>query len=136
MNGITLVEENGGVSVRIPMKIRKRGGRKEIQAPSGLEDAVDRSCRGNAFSIALARAHCWLEMLDSGDYSSIREMARSLGLCPTYVTRVLRYTLLAPDIIEAVLNGNEPESFTQGKLIGAIPAKWAEQREKWGSECS
>ena len=132
MNGITLVAENDSLSVRIPMKIRKRGGRKEIQAPSGLEDAVDRSCRGNAFSVALARAHCWLEMLDSGDYSSIRELARALGLCPTYVTRVLRYTLLAPDIIQAILDGKEPESFTQGKLIGAIPAKWVEQREKWG----
>lgn len=132
MSGISLVEENDGLSVRIPMKIRKRGGRKEILAPSGLEDVVDSNCRGNAFSIALARAHCWLDLLDSGEYSSIREMARSLDLCPTYVTRVLRYTLLAPDIIQAVLDGEEPESFTQGKLVGAIPVKWAEQRGKWG----
>jgi hypothetical protein len=136
MNGISLVEDAGGVSVRIPMKMKKRGGRKEITVPTGLEDIVQQTCYGNAFAVALARAHCWMEMLDSGEYGSIREMADALGLCSTYVTRLLRFTLLSPDIIQAILDGKEPDGFSQNKLVGAIPADWIEQCRKWGFERS
>ncbi len=132
MNSISLVEDASGVSVRIPMKMKKRGGRKEIMVSTGLDALVEETCYGNAFAIALARSHCWLDMLDSGNYRSIREMADSLGLCQTYVMRLLRFTLLAPDIIQAILDGNEPDGFSQNKLVGAIPADWNEQRRKWG----
>jgi len=131
MNSISLVEDAGGVSVRIPMRMKKRGGRKEITVSASLDALVEETCYGNAFAIALARAHCWLEMLDSGEYSSIRQMADSLGLCQTYVMRILRFTLLAPDIIQSILDGNEPDSFSQNKLVGAIPADWNEQHRKW-----
>lgn len=50
------------------------------------------------------------------------------------MSRLLRFTILAPDIIEAVLDGREPEGFCQNKLTGAIPADWEEQRRKWGFE--
>lgn len=46
--------------------------------------------------------------------------------------RLLRFTLLAPDIVEAILDGNEPDGFSQNKLTGTIPADWQEQRKKWG----
>lgn len=132
MRGMSLVEDDGRISVRIPMQMKKRGGRKEIAVPTGLEDMVEQTCYGNAFAIALARAHCWMDMLDSGRYGSIREMADGLGLCSTYVTRLLRFTLLAPDIIQAILDGKEPDGFSQNRLVGAIPAGWWEQRTKWG----
>jgi len=132
MNGVSLVEDAVGVSVRIPMQMKKRGGRKEITVSANLDALVEETCYGNAFAIALARAHCWLDMLDSGEYSSIRQMADSLGLCQTYVMRLLRFTLLATDIIQAILDGNEPDGFSQNKLVGAIPADWNEQRRKWG----
>lgn len=132
MNGISLVEDAGGVSVRIPMKMKKRGGRKEITVSASLDALVEETCYGNPFAVALARAHCWLDMLDSGEYHSIRQMADSLGLCQTYVMRLLRFTLLAPDIIQSILDGNEPDGFSQNKLVGAIPADWNEQRRKWG----
>jgi len=131
VNGISLIEDAAGISVRIPMKMKRRGGRKEITVPNGLDGAVDNG-RDNAFAIAIARAYCWLEMLESGKYRSIREMAEALGVCVTYMPRLLRFTLLAPDIIEAILDDNEPDGFSQNKLIGAIPANWQEQREKWG----
>jgi len=131
MSGISLVEDAGGISVRIPMKMKKRGGRKEITVPTGL-DGVMENGRGNAFAIAIARAYCWLEMLESGKYRSIREMAEALGICVTYMPRLLRFTLLAPDIVEAILDGNEPDGFSQNMLVGAIPANWQEQRCRWG----
>ena len=132
MNGISLVEDAGAVTVRIPMQMKKRGGRKEIHVPEGLDATIQKTCYGNAFVISLARAHCWMDMLDSGKYRSIREMADSLGLCQTYVTRLLRFTLLAPDIIQAILDGKEPDGFSQNKLVGAIPADWTAQRAEWG----
>ena len=132
MSGISLVEDMGTVTVRIPMQMKKRGGRKEIHVPESLDTTIQQTCYGNAFAIALARAHVWMEMLDSGNYGSIREMADSLGLCQTYVTRLLRFTLLASDIIQAILDGKEPDGFSQNRLVGAIPADWREQRAEWG----
>ena len=134
MNGISLVENAGGLTVRIPMQMKKRGGRKEIYIPESLDTTIRKTCYTNAFAIAIARAHCWIDMLDSGKYGSIREMADSLGLCQTYVTSLLRFKLLAPDIIEAILDGKEPDGFSQNKLVGAIPADWREQRIKWDFE--
>ncbi len=131
MSGISLVEDAGGISVRIPMKMKKRGGRKKITVPTGLDGVMENGC-DNAFAIAIARAYCWLEMLESGKYRSMREMAEALGICVTYMPRLLRFTLLAPDIVEAILDGNEPDGFSQNKLIGTIPADWDEQRRKWG----
>ena len=132
MNGVTLTENAVGVTVRIPIKMKKCGGRKEIMVSEGLDQAVPQPNYQEPFVIALARAYCWQELLDSGKYSSIREMAGALGICSTYMARLLRFTLLAPDIIEAILNGNEPNGFSQNKLICAIPADWNEQRRKWG----
>ena len=132
MDGVSLVENAGAVTVRIPMQMKKRGGRKEIHVPEGLDATIQKTCYGNAFAIALARAHAWMDMLDSGKYRSIREMADSLGLCQTYVTRLLRFTLLAPDIIQAILDSKEPDGFSQNKLVGEIPADWTQQRREWG----
>jgi hypothetical protein len=46
--------------------------------------------------------------------------------------RLLGFTLLAPDIVEAIIDGNEPDGFSQNKLVGAIPADWEKQRKRWG----
>ncbi len=131
MNGVSIVEDEGGISVRIPMKMKRHGSRKEVTVPTGLDGVMENGC-DNAFAIAIARAYCWLEMLESGKYRSTREIAEALGICVTYLPRLLRFTLLAPDIVEAILDGREPDSFSQNKLVGAIPADWQEQREMWG----
>lgn len=121
-----------GIVLRIPMKLKKRGGRKEVIVPDSLHERVSKADRDEPFAIAIARAYAWQELLDSGKYRSIREMAKSLGVCATYMSRLLRFTILAPDIIEAILDGREPDGFSQTRLTGAIPADWEEQRRKWG----
>jgi len=85
-----------------------------------------------ALVIALARAHRWQEMLDEGEVGSIAELGRSLGVDPTYVGRILRLTLLAPDIVEAILEGNEPSGLSLAKLTQSFPMLWDEQRERFG----
>lgn len=121
-----------GVVLRIPMKLKKRGGRKEVIVPDGVQERMSKADHDEPFVIAIARAYAWQELLDSGKYRSIREMAKYLGVCATYMSRLLRFTILAPDIIEAILDGREPDGFSQTKLTGAIPADWEEQRRRWG----
>lgn len=115
-------------TIHIPMKLKKRGGRKEIIVPEGLDERLPSPSYDIPFGVALARAHAWQELLDSGKYRSIREMAKDLGVCHTYMARLLRFTILAPDIVEAILEGQEPEGLSQTKLTGAILADWNAQR--------
>ena len=131
---ISLVSGEDGVLIRIPMRLKKRGGRKEVIVPDGLRERMNKPDYDEPFVIAIARAHAWQEMLDSGKYRSIREMAGSLGICDTYMSRLIRFTILAPDIIETMLDGREPYGFSQTKLTGAIPGEWEEQRKRWGFE--
>ncbi|MHB1000883.1 MAG: hypothetical protein ACYC27_16700 [Armatimonadota bacterium] len=121
-------------TIRIPMKLKKRRGRKEIIVPDGLDQNISKPDCDMPFVIALARAHAWQELLDSGKYKSIREMARDLGICNTYMARLLRFTVLAPDIVESILDGRESDNLSQAKLIGTIPEDWRKQREWWGYE--
>lgn len=100
------------VTVRVPITLRKRGGRKRILAPDGT-DAPTPSASGQVSTLikALARAHRWQHMLETGDYASIGDLAAAERINPSYLARVLRLTLLAPKVIEAILEGraNPPE---------------------------
>lgn len=73
-----------------------------------LPDAAERPCKAdNTMVKALARAFRWKRMLEWGDYATIAELAEGEGIAYSYMTRVLRLTLLAPDIVEAILDGRE-----------------------------
>lgn len=100
------------VTVVVPMAIRRRGGRKQIVGPDGapIRASVDAAeTRGDpALVKALARAFRWRRMLEEGRYGSIRELAAAEGVDRTYVGRVLNLTLLAPDVVEAILDGRQP----------------------------
>ena len=87
------------VTVHIPFRIVKRGGRKEMQLPDGT--APPRRT-DNTLVKALARAFRWKRMLESGEYATIVELAALEGIAPSYMTRVLRLTLLAPDVVEII----------------------------------
>ncbi len=129
----TLVDEGDGLRIRVPMKFKKRGGRKLIIAPDGLESRQAQSTDAqDALVIALARAHCWKEFLETGKITSISELANTLGLDKSYIARTLRLSLLAPDIIEDILNGKEPSGLSLAKLRQGIPPLWEEQRKRFG----
>jgi hypothetical protein len=79
---------------------------------------------------ALARAHRWQGMLEGGEYGSIEELARAEKINPSYLARVLRLTLLAPEIVESTLDGrHDPERITLKRLIRPFPAVWGEQMQ-------
>lgn len=130
---IGLTKSEGGVCVHVPMTLKRRSGRKEIVVPDGLRHSADTgSDYHEALVIAISRAHRWKRLLDEGRYASIIEMAQALKIDRYHMARMLRLTLLAPDIIEEILAGNEPDGFSQNMLVGAIPADWQEQRRRFG----
>lgn len=97
------------VTLHVPFRIVKRGGRKEMRLPEG--NALPRQA-DNALVKALARAFRWKRMLESGEFATIVELAEREGIAFTYMARVLRLTLLAPHVIEAILNGKQGPEVT------------------------
>jgi hypothetical protein len=118
------------VTVRVPISIRKRGGRKLVLAPDGRHLTTAPVCRhiDNAMVKAIARAFRWREMLESGARATIREIATAEKINETYIGRVLRLTLLAPDIVEAILNGRQPTGLQLDALMRPFPVGWKAQR--------
>ena len=115
------------------MTFKRRGGRKEIILPEGVDDVESsRSPAQDALVVALARAHRRQGLLDTGQVASINELAKKQNVGPSYVGRHLRLTLLAPDIVEAILAGTEPSGLSLAKLAKPFPPRWDEQREHFG----
>jgi hypothetical protein len=122
------------VTVVVPLTIRRRGGRKQIIGPDGAPMQADgntaevASTRGDpALVKALARGFRWRRMLEEGQYASIRELAAAEGVDRAYVGRVLNMTLLAPDIVEAILNGRAREGSVATRLATLPAPAWDAQ---------
>ena len=77
---------------------------------------------------AIARAHRWQRLLESGECGSITELAAAEKIDRSYLCRVLRHTLLAPEIVEAIVDGRKAEEVTLPGLMRAVPVEWARQR--------
>jgi hypothetical protein len=114
------------MTVHIPMVFQKRGGRKLVVTPDGAEWAP-RPRVDNAMVKALARAFRWRKMLDDGVHAAIEDLARAKGVHATYVSRVLRLTLLAPAIVEAILDGRQPSEIGLDDLLAGFPLEWEGQ---------
>ena len=119
------------VTLHIPFRVLKRGGRKEMQLPEG---SAQPRRTDNTLVKALARAFRWKRMLESGEFATIAELAEREGIAPSYVTRVLRLTLLAPDIVEAILNGKQGPEVTLAQVLKPFPAAWNEQRPRFQAD--
>jgi len=123
------------VTVVVPMTIRRRGGRKQIIGPDGApvragDDATGvATTRGDPVLVkALARAFRWRRLLEEGRYASVRELANAEGVNRTYIGRLLNLTLLAPDLVEAILDGRKTEEAIVAVLRERAPVDWAEQQ--------
>ena len=117
------------ITVRIPMTWKRRGGRKVIIAPDGGDAWAPAKPRPDETLIrALARAHRWKRVLEEGRYRSAGELAEAEGVTRSFVNRLLRLTLLAPDIQEAILEGRQPKAMQLEELTDAIPSEWEKQR--------
>jgi hypothetical protein len=123
LDGNTLV-------VRIPMRFQRRGGRKRIVAPDGSEIVRTAKPQPDGTLVkALARAHRWQRMLDEDRFASVRELAEAEQVGPSYIGRILRLTLLAPDILEHVLDGRLTPELAH--LMQPFPVEWERQRRQF-----
>lgn len=109
------------MAFHVPFHVVKRCSRKEIPPL----DCVKQLCRiENTLIKALARAFRWKRMLESGEYATIAELAKHEAIAPSYITRVLRLTLLAPDIVENILDGKQRPKMTMAPVLKPFPAQW------------
>jgi hypothetical protein len=116
------------ITVTVPFAIRKRGGRKLVITPEGTTTTPQpRERIDSALLKALARGFRWQKMLQEGDYQTIEEIANAENINPSYVSRVLRMTLLAPGIVEAILAGHHPSGLTMVKAMQPFPVEWRHQ---------
>jgi len=129
-----MVGGDDGLRIRVPMSLRRRGGRKEVVVSGGLPRRRTPDTRApSALLLAVIRGHRWKELLECGHYPSIDALAARMGVDSSYVGRHLNLALLAPDIVEAVLMGEEPDGLTLEKLY-RLPIGWKEQRHSLAFE--
>ena len=118
------------ITARIPMTFARRGGRKMIVAPDGGDAWAPTKPRPHETLIrALARGHRWKRMLEGGKYRSAGELADTEGVSRSFVNRLLRITVLAPNIQEAILDGRQPKGIQLEELARSMPNSSEKQEE-------
>jgi hypothetical protein len=122
-----LTEDGRTLMVRVPLALRQRGGRKLVVAPEGAKWVSPRPRIDSTIIKAIARAFRWQKLLETGLHTTIAEVAAAEGINPTYVGRILRLTLLAPDIVETLLGGRQPSNLQLADLLNPFPAEWERQ---------
>ena len=119
------------ITVRVPLTIRRRPGRKTLVSLGFGADGGRIAPKADpALVKALARAFRYQKLLDERRYAIISEMAAGERIERGYLGTLLRLTLLAPDLVEAILNGRQPEGVTLPALLEGVPVGWAHQRER------
>ena len=109
------------LTVIIPLSVKPRGGRKAIITPGVLEVESQHDI---TLTKAVARAFRWLHMLETGRFATITELAAAEKINASYVSRILRLALLAPDVVEAILDGRQPEGMALPGLMGSVETDW------------
>ena len=114
------------LTVRIPLTVRRRGGARKVVVPAGV---LPMPAQADITLVkAIARAFRWRRMLETGRYATVKELAAAERINASYVCRTLRLTLLAPDIVEAILDGRQPEGMTLPGLMEPFSVEWGQQK--------
>jgi hypothetical protein len=125
----TVVSKDGRTAtVSIPVTFLQRGGRKQILPPPGEAPWSPAPRVDTALVKAVVRAHRWRQMIEDGEYACSADIAKVEKVNDSYVSRILRLTLIAPDITEAILAGRQPSTLQLDDLLKSLPAAWPEQR--------
>ena len=120
------------LTIRIPIRLQRRGGRKLTMTPEGSAAPAPKPRRDETLVKALVRAHRWRRKIECGQAKSITDLAAQEAVTDAYVCRLLPLTCLAPDIVEAILDGRQPKGLRLVEILGKGPLAWEEQRGVWG----
>src|SRR5882757_4908411 len=132
-----IISQDGRTAmVSIAVSFLQRGGRKQILSPAGAAPWSPAPRVDTALVKAVVRAHRWRRMIESGKYASSAELAKAEKVNDSYLSRILRLTLIAPDLIEAILTGSQPSTLQLDELLKPLPAAWERQRSELSTEFS
>lgn len=125
---------NNTISIRVPMRIKKCGGKKLIILPEGYQmtPPQDAPKQDETLVTALAKAYYWQNLLDTGRYKSIDDMSRQRQINSSYMSRILRLNQLAPQIKKAILDGTQPRQLSLQDMQTPFPDIWDEQLKHFG----
>ena len=121
------------IDLFVPLEIKKRGGSAIIILPKNLKKEEMVKCFDEKMIKAFAKAYKWKNMLEEGQIDSLAQIAVKENVTGSYVSKVFNLNFIAPEIVETILNGEQPRDLKlQDMLIGKFPALWREQKELWG----
>jgi len=127
------IDEDSIITVEIPVKFASKGGRKHIVTPDGRDIVKGKASNHDTSMIkALVRGFEMLDMLDKNADLTAKDLADRENLDHSYVNKFVRMTQLAPDIIQSILDGRQPQTLTLSQLMRTFPDMWPEQRQHFG----
>lgn len=120
---------NDTIKVLIPLKVRKKNGRPKIMPPADYRPNDDQTQDPHILR-AIGRAWGWRRRMEAGDFATIQELAKAVGLAERHVSRQLRLAYLAPDVLKRLTSGREPSAVTHYDLCRLSGETWQEQTER------
>lgn len=116
------------ITVHVPLAFARRGGRKQIVLPDDAPSWAPPCARvDNTMVKAIARGFRWRKLLETGVHNTVEDIARTEKISSSYVSRILRLTLLAPAIVEVILDGRQEPEMTLATLMKPFPVEWERQ---------
>jgi hypothetical protein len=122
-----IAASDGSLTVAVPIRIKRRGLRKAVTLPDGGVELRPWDATPTPLQLALARGHRWLAMLESGELIPMKEIARCEGVDDSYVSRMINLTMLAPEIVAAILDETLPPEVTLLELAPGTPVLLVKQ---------
>jgi site-specific DNA recombinase len=121
-------------TLSIPARLKRTGKEMRIIVDDGSEPAIP----DTGLVRLLVRANAIRDRLLADRSVTLEDIAKSEGVVPSYATRLFRLTVLAPDIVSAILNGKHPPELTARRLMDdtRLPLDWSEQRKRLGFEAA
>jgi len=125
---VAISRDGKSMTVRVPLTVKTRGSRKLIIVPNGSDAWKPPPPQpNNAILKALGRAWRWKQMIESGEYATLAELAKAEGVNFSYLCRVMRLTLLSPNAVAAILDGRQRHDLQLQDLLTPSSALWEEQ---------
>lgn len=127
---ITVIDDV--ISIKVPIALKRHGGRKYMILPDGVQPVAPRRHPDVSMVRALAKAYLWQKQLDAGQYRSLDDLARQKQINPSYVSRILRLNQLAPAVKLVILDGTQPVGLNMDVLQKPFPDLWSDQLRHFG----
>ena len=121
------------INLFVPLEIKKRGGSAIIILPKNLKKEEMTKCFDEKMIKAFAKAYKWKNTLEENEIGSLAQIAVKENITGAYVSKVFNLNFIAPEIVEKILNGEQPRDLKlQDIIMGKVPDLWQEQKEMWG----